>query len=333
MEMKDSSHISSETPGLKEYTFCIAGFIVSLRMPASWSVARLLPSFRPFIYKGVADGTSEPVLQVACKAATEGIQAMPQDVPVVDESNDMGHLQLWPSADGYFVRQTFAPSANDSTQAEEVHTMSSNASFSRVSIALQLEAPNASLALTSLIRLAFSQAILLHGAVSIHASAVEGPDGVAYAFMGASGTGKSTHSEQWIKAYPDFRLLNDDNPVLRLTDYGITLSGTPWSGKTPCYRAVTSRVGGLVRLRQAAVNCFCLKQGVSAFMLILPGCSALRTDDVLTDALHETLAEVAERVKIGEMACRPNEEAARVCRSALLTDSEQYPQVTFNPYI
>lgn len=333
MEMKDSSNKSSETLGLREHTFSIAGFIVCVRMPASWSASRLLPSFRPFIYKGKADPTDDCVLQVECKAATDGCQTIPQDVPVVDESNDMGHLQLWPSADGYFVRQTFASSDNDSAQAEEVHTMSSNACFSRVSIALQLEAPNAALALTSLIRLAFSQAILLHGAVAIHASAVEGPDGVAYAFMGASGTGKSTHSEQWLKTFPDFRLLNDDNPVLRLTEYGITLSGTPWSGKTACYRAVTCRVGGLVRLRQAAVNCFCLKQGVSAFVLLLPGCSALRTDAVLTDALHETLAEVAERVKIGEMACLPNEEAARVCLNALLTDSEQYPQVTFNPYI
>ncbi len=331
--MSNSSNISAAPLGLAEHTFCIAGFMVGVLMPASWQAARLLPSFTPFIYKGDAERAAEPVLQVECHVAHDSFHGAPKDAPAVDESNDMGHLQLWPSADGYFVRQTFVPSADAKDEQEEVHTMSCNASFSRVSIALQAEAPNASLALTSLIRLAFSQAILLHHAVAIHASAVEDAHGTAYAFMGPSGTGKSTHSQQWLKAFPTFRLLNDDNPVLRLTEYGITLSGTPWSGKTACYRAATERVGGLVRLRQASVNCFCLKQGVSAFMLLLPGCSALRTDAVLTDALHETLAEVAQRVKVGEMACQPNAEAARVCRSALLTDSEQYPQVTFNPYI
>lgn len=326
MEMNTPPHCTIST-------YRIAGFTVCVRMPASWRAARLLPSFTPFIYKGNDDCTAEPVLQVDCEDAHKVSATVPHGQPVVDETNDMGHLQLWPSSEGYFVRQTFAPSSDDSSAAEEVHTMSANATFSRVSIALQTEAPNASLALTSLVRLAFSQAILLHGAVAIHASAVVSPDGVAYAFMGASGTGKSTHSQQWLAAFPGFRLLNDDNPVLRLTPHGITLSGTPWSGKTPCYHAATCRVGGLVRLRQAAANCFCLKQGVSAFVLLLPGCSALRTDAVLTDALHETLAEVAERVKVGEMACLPNAEAARVCRSAILTDSEQYPQVTFNPYI
>ena len=55
--------------------------------------------------------------------------------------------------------------------------------------------------------------------------------------LGKSGTGKSTHSRLWLKYIPDTKLLNDDNPAVRIMDNNtIMIYGTPWSGKTPCYK-------------------------------------------------------------------------------------------------
>ena len=68
-----------------------------------------------------------------------------------------------------------------------------------------------------------------------HASVVS-CHGKAYMFLGPSGTGKSTHSQLWIKHIEGSRLINDDNPVVRLQDDGrVMVYGSPWSGKTPCY--------------------------------------------------------------------------------------------------
>lgn len=75
--------------------------------------------------------------------------------------------------------------------------------------------------------------VLFHAAVVSH-------EGRGYMFLGPSGTGKSTHASLWLKYIDGTELVNDDNPVVRITDDGqATVFGSPWSGKTPCYRHVS----------------------------------------------------------------------------------------------
>ena len=67
--------------------------------------------------------------------------------------------------------------------------------------------------------------LLMHGsAVSI--------DGNGIMFIAESGTGKSTHAGIWQKCFKDrVKLINDDKPLVRITDDHIYICGTPWSGK------------------------------------------------------------------------------------------------------
>ena len=57
-------------------------------------------------------------------------------------------------------------------------------------------------------------------------------DGQGYLFTAKSGTGKSTHTRLW-REYFGCRavMVNDDKPLLRLTDDGVEVCGTPWDGK------------------------------------------------------------------------------------------------------
>ncbi|MEY8462547.1 hypothetical protein [Streptococcus merionis] len=65
----------------------------------------------------------------------------------------------------------------------------------------------------------------------IHGSAIV-LDGQAYLFTAPSGTGKSTHSQLWLKVFGDrARILNDDKPLLHITGEQILIYGTPWDGK------------------------------------------------------------------------------------------------------
>lgn len=69
------------------------------------------------------------------------------------------------------------------------------------------------------------------GFLLFHASVLE-MDGVGYAFTAPSGTGKSTHTALWEQVFGDrVRVINDDKPLLRVTDSGIFACGTPWDGK------------------------------------------------------------------------------------------------------
>ena len=80
---------------------------------------------------------------------------------------------------------------------------------------------------------AFYSGLLYFGGFMLHSSAVL-MDEKAYLFTADSGTGKSTHTSLWKKAFGEDRvqILNDDKPAVRITKDGIFACGTPWSGKT-----------------------------------------------------------------------------------------------------
>ena len=176
--------------------------------------------------------------------------------------------------------------------------------------------PDASSALVSMLRIAFSQAALKYGCISIHSSAVV-LGGRAFLFLGSSGTGKSTHSALWLKNFKGARLVNDDNPALRLEDGKVMAYGTPWSGKTPCYVNENWPVGGIVRLRQAPYNRYMECVDIEAFVNILPSCSAVRGDSLLQTRLHDTLAEICAVIRTGILECRPDDEAAILCENKI----------------
>ena len=57
-------------------------------------------------------------------------------------------------------------------------------------------------------------------------------DGVGYLFTAASGTGKSTHTRLWRQYFGGRAVMvNDDKPLIRITDGEATVFGTPWNGK------------------------------------------------------------------------------------------------------
>lgn len=90
-------------------------------------------------------------------------------------------------------------------------------------------------------------------AIAIHSSTIE-CEGRAVLFLGESGTGKSTHTRLWQEHIPGARLLNDDSPIIRMYQGQATAFGSPWSGKTPCYRNISRPIAGIVRLSQAPAN-------------------------------------------------------------------------------
>ncbi len=57
-------------------------------------------------------------------------------------------------------------------------------------------------------------------------------DGEGYLFTAPSGTGKSTHTKLWCR-YLGKRavMVNDDKPLLKVSDSGVTVFGTPYNGK------------------------------------------------------------------------------------------------------
>ena len=171
--------------------------------------------------------------------------------------------------------------------------------------------------LHTMILLMYSLATASRGILMMHASVVVS-EGKGYLFLGRSGTGKSTHSQLWIDNIPGSELLNDDNPVLYIDSGGdIHVSGTPWSGKTPCYRNITVPVGAIVRIRQAKENKIQRLSLPEAYSILFASYSGYHALRQLADGYHATSERVVTTVPFFVLDCLPNADAALLCHNTV----------------
>lgn len=160
----------------------------------------------------------------------------------------------------------------------------------------------------------FARELLCHQGFQLHASAVV-LEGKAYLFSAPCGTGKSTHTEKWVRLF-GARYLNDDKPALRRVDGVWTAYGTPWSGKHDLSSPMSAPLGGIAFLQRGDENRivpispkqalpWLMSQTVCALpkqklQLLLP-----LTDDLLRS------------VPLWQLHCLNNDEAARVSHAAM----------------
>ena len=172
--------------------------------------------------------------------------------------------------------------------------------------------------LTTSLMLVFTYQAALHDTLLVHSSVVC-HDGEANMFLGKSGTGKSTHSSLWLKHVPGSELLNDDNPVVRVWPDGrIICYGSPWSGKTPCYKNDEAPAGAFVRIRRCAENKIERLDIFNSYASLYSSSSGFKADRTMAEGLHSTFEAVAMNVPCYVLDCRPDEEAAKVCSEAVL---------------
>ena len=152
--------------------------------------------------------------------------------------------------------------------------------------------------------------------VLMHASVVS-LEGRGYLMTAPSGTGKSTHTRLWRQCFDQCELVNDDNPVVRIEQGKAMVYGSPWSGKTPCYRNVCHPVGAYVRLFQEPENNIHPYQPLEAYAMLLPAMSSMVWDKRMQTGVSKTVAEMVRLNPMYRLGCRPDEAAARLCRDTI----------------
>lgn len=148
--------------------------------------------------------------------------------------------------------------------------------------------------------------------VAVHSSVIAYRN-KAVLFLGESGTGKSTHTRLWREHIAGAELLNDDSPVLRIVDGVPYVYGSPWSGKTFCFRPDGMELAAAVRLSQALRNSIRRLSVPEAVGALYPSCPpALVRDEELSGRICSALSAVIARVPVYCLACLPDAEAARL---------------------
>ena len=194
--------------------------------------------------------------------------------------------------------------------------MKSHNRFSRCEVSLFGDENNRAYGLNNALMLAFAYAGAHHQIVLMHASVTVFKER-GYLFLGYSGTGKSTHSSLWIRHIPGCELLNDDNPAVRIVGNKVYVYGTPWSGKTPCYRNLSFEAGAFVRLKQYPENIIERDNVVKSFASILSSCSTMIWDKPSYDAICDNVTAIVSHVPAYFLRCLPDEAAAQLCNKTI----------------
>lgn len=131
-------------------------------------------------------------------------------------------------------------------------------------------------------------------------------------FTASSGTGKSTHTRLWREVYGSrVYMVNDDKPLLKVTDSGILACGTPWNGKHHLGTNCMVPLQAIVILRRGTENEIReISPGEALPMLMQQ--SYRSADRTLLARTLSILDTISQQVKFYELHCNMEPEAARI---------------------
>lgn len=280
--------------------FRVADADFRIRFSDKADYRKLPPSYAPFL---TAYPESAPIFTLEVSETATDTKATGKEIGVFDCGDSSNAVYRLPGG-GYKI-------VISNCRKEARCALHTNADFSQCRATLYGDVSGQVSGLNNALMIVFAFAGAKHSICLMHAS-VPIKDGKAYLFLGKSGTGKSTHSRLWLEHIPDTDLLNDDNPAVRHIDGQTYVYGTPWSGKTPCYRNMKRLAGGFLRLEQAPENIIRREKGVRGFASVLSSCSTMIWDKTSYDHICRTMAQIAENVPIYHLCCLPDREAAEL---------------------
>ncbi len=286
--------------------YCIGGHNIKVTTYLGDDVLeRLLPSFAPF----ETEDSSELLFSLeVCETLKETDEADCRMVRDVDTGN--GITRVCKLTDGGYMFRV-----NDVSE-HECAIILCDAAFRECRCSINGGLAIARFALNNTLMLIYAFSGAKKNTLLVHASVVR-HNGVAYAFTAKSGTGKSTQVANWLRHIEGCDMINDDNPIFRLTDDGVMLYGSPWSGKTPCYRNIMVPLGALMLIKRDGRNYVKKQQPIVAFSTLLTACSAMKWDEELFQMVCSTVSKIVEKTTIAELHCLPNAESAMVCKEFL----------------
>ncbi len=304
----------------KKYKYRIADLDFSISFTDnSQNDSTLLPSFAPFETPGHdtcilndlsvshPNESSAPLFHLY----VDDMLSLSKDAEIIrDFDTGNGYIVAYRLSDGgyQFIIRNFS--------GQSCCLLQTNAMFSLCRCALKGNYEMRSFGLNNALMLVYAFAGSYRQTLLIHASCIK-HNGKAFPFIAKSGTGKSTHSSLWLKHIAGSELINDDNPIIRFIEGKTILYGSPWSGKTPCYKNINAPIGAIVRIARAQANSIERLSAVNAFASLLPSCSSMKWDETIYNNICNTITAVISTVPSFTLHCLPDKEAAMLCHKTM----------------
>lgn len=148
--------------------------------------------------------------------------------------------------------------------------------------------------------------------IAIHSASILYHDRV-WLFSASSGTGKSTHVNQWRKAGFSFRDFNGDVAVCYLSSEGIPLAASlPWCGTSQIYHNEIAPLGGVIFLKQGQHNTIQTAAPPEGVIQLTARCLTPSWNHNMMLKNLEICQALAGKIVLGNLCCTPDITAAQV---------------------
>ena len=169
--------------------------------------------------------------------------------------------------------------------------------------------------LHNIMEYAFRMTLLFHGGFAVHASSIA-YKGFGIAFSAESGTGKSTHTDLWLKNYPGAYILNDDGPALRLMGDKWYIYGTPWAGTSGINVNAGVELKALVFLERNETNVIRDCPTGEAIKRIFDAIVHPMSDEI-TDIVFDSVSKFFMLSRVCVLGCNMSDEAPETVKEYL----------------
>lgn len=274
--------------------------------PASELFVTHLPGFKPFTVEADACVECDMVVESGCELSIDGVEC--KELTRFEFSESEAECVFLRSEEHYILTITNAEQQHIFTSKRDdsgcVRTNAGganmNPSFVRFGVWFMLNI-----------------VAVQHSVAAVHSSVIVCHN-EAVMFLGESGTGKSTHTRLWRDNIKGATLLNDDSPFVGVQNGRVVAFGSPWSGKTPCYKNESYPIRAIVRLSQAPHNSMRRLRSLLAVGALLPSLPpAFAFDEKLEDAVMNVLSAVIGAVPVYHLECLPNAAAAQLSHDTI----------------
>lgn len=159
------------------------------------------------------------------------------------------------------------------------------------------------------VRLLDFDVLLMHGVAL-------GLDGTAYLFTAPSGVGKTTHARFWCEAYPGAFIINGDKPLIKVTDNGIFVCGTPWAGKEKLNQNISLPLKAVCAVFRGKENKINPINFGNIFPLII-GQTYRPSDEKNMQKTLELIKKLGENTRFYTLHCNLDPDSARVAKRGM----------------
>ncbi len=152
--------------------------------------------------------------------------------------------------------------------------------------------------------------VLFHGSVVA-------VDGKGYLFTAKSGTGKSTHTKLWREVFGERAVMvNDDKPLLKITDNQVIAYGTPYNGKHRIGNNISVPLKAVCILERNPQNVIRKANKISVYTMLIQ--QIYRPADGLKLKRTLELADrLSENTDLYVLGCNMDKEAATVAYNGM----------------